>query len=164
MILLHIMGYLGADPETRFTPNGQKVTTLRVATKSRKGGQEETIWWRITVWGDQFDKMMTYFKKGSAIYVVAEMQKLSIYQDKSGQSQVSYEATAKSLHFPPFNDNKGEGGEQGGNSGGYNKQQSQNAAPSYGQDSAPSPYASQRTQEGGRQDAFADQDEDSIPF
>jgi single-strand DNA-binding protein len=58
-----IAGHLGADPEVRFTSSGQKVTTLRVAAKARKGSKDETIWWKVTVWGEQFDKMMTYFKK-----------------------------------------------------------------------------------------------------
>lgn len=151
MILMHIMGYLGADPETRYTPSGQKVTTLRVATKSRKGGQEETIWWRITVWGDQFDKMLTHFKKGRGIYIVAEMQKLEIYQDKSGQPQISYEATARSLHFPPFNDK---------NEAEHNAGSKPSSNPSYGQEQ--SPYATQRVHE-GKSDAFVEEDE-SIPF
>lgn len=110
MVILHLMGHLGADPEMRYTPGGQKVWNLRLATKSRKGGQDETIWWRITIWGDQFDKMLGYFKKGSPIYVIAEMNKLETYTDKSGIAQVSYEATARSLHFPPFGDSKQEGG------------------------------------------------------
>jgi len=147
MILLHIMGFLGADPETRYTPSGQKVTTLRVATKTRKGGQEETVWWRLTVWGDQFDKMLVHFKKGSAIYAVGEMSKLEIYQDKSGQPQISYEATVRSLHFPPYSKSEGEGGAP--------RQQQQ----SYGQESN---YAAQRTE--GRADHFEQQDEDQIPF
>ena len=66
-----IAGHLGADPEVRFTSSGQKVTTLRVATRVRRGGKDkdETIWWRVTVWGEQFDKMIPYFKKGSPIIV-----------------------------------------------------------------------------------------------
>lgn len=99
MNLLHLMGFLGADPEERYTSNGQKVWTLRVATRSYKNGQNDTIWWRITVWGDSFDKILTQFKKGKPIYIVAEMNKLDIYTDKNGQPQVSYDATAKSIHF-----------------------------------------------------------------
>lgn len=157
MNLLHIMGYLGADPEMRYTPGGQKVTTLRVATKVRKGGQEETIWWRVTVWGDQFDKMLTYFKKGKAIYIVAEMNKLEIYQDKSGQPQISYEATARSLHFPPFNDrndNDQQAQGQQQQSGRYG------SSSAYGQE-APS-YQAKPHQ--GRNEEMEIHDEDPIPF
>jgi len=99
MNLLHLLGNLGADPEERFTSGGQKLWRLRLATRARKNGQDVTLWWNVTVWGDQFDKMMPYLKKGSPVYVVAEMTDLDIYTDKNGQSKVSYDATAKSLHF-----------------------------------------------------------------
>lgn len=101
MIVLQIMGNLGADPETRFTPSGQKVTSLRVACNSKKAGKEETIWWRVSVWGDRFDKMMTYLKKGSLIIAVGSMSKPEIYT-KEGVSQVSLNMTAEMLMFPPL--------------------------------------------------------------
>lgn len=102
MNTLYIAGHLGADPETRFTANGQKVTTLRVATKSRKSGKDETIWWRVTVWGDQFDKMLTYLKKGSSVMIFGEMHKPEIYTDKNGQPQASLSMTAFQVSFSPF--------------------------------------------------------------
>ena len=49
MIIVQIAGRLGRDPETRFTPSGLKVTNLTVATTVRKGGKEETVWWRVTM-------------------------------------------------------------------------------------------------------------------
>lgn len=122
MNILHLCGFLGADPEERHTPNGQKLWELRVATRAYKGGQEETIWWRLTVWGDQFDNIIRHFKKGKPIYAIAEMSKLGTYSDKSGQTQVSYEATVRSLHFLPMNDRQGDQQQQQG-AGGYNTQQ-----------------------------------------
>lgn len=101
MIVLQIMGNLGADPETRFTPSGQKVTSLRVACNSKKAGKEETIWWRVSVWGDRFDKMMTYLKKGSLVIAVGSMSKPEIYT-KDGNPQVSLNMTAEMLMFPPL--------------------------------------------------------------
>ena len=100
----HIMvaGHLGADPESRFTPSGQKVTTLRVAANQRRGGKEETIWWKITIWGEQFDKILPYFKKGSSIIVHGEMSKPEIYTDREGQPQVSLNITASQISFSPF--------------------------------------------------------------
>lgn len=98
-----IAGHLGADPEVRFTSSGQKVTTLRVAAKARKGSnKDETIWWKVTVWGEQFDKMMTYFKKGSSVIVMGELSKPEIFTDKEGKPQVSMNVTANNLMFSPF--------------------------------------------------------------
>lgn len=102
MNFLQIFGRLGADPETKFTANGQKVTTFRVACNVRKGGKDDTMWWRVTVWGDRFDKMMPYLKKGSAVIIMGAMSKPEIYVSRDGASQVSLEITAESIHFSPF--------------------------------------------------------------
>jgi single-strand DNA-binding protein len=138
MNFTHVAGHLGADPEERFTPSGQKVTTLRLATHSRKGGKDQTIWWKVTVWGDRFDKMMPYLKKGSAIMAAGEMNKPEIYTDKSGNPQISLELVASDIRFSPFG--KGE------------KSSSDN------QNTASSP------QQGNRQQEAEEFSEDEIPF
>jgi single-strand DNA-binding protein len=97
-----IAGHLGADPEVRFTSSGQKVTTLRVAARVRRSGKDETIWWRVTIWGEQFDKMMPYLKKGSPVIAVGEMNKPEIFTDREGRPQVSMSLTASDLLFSPF--------------------------------------------------------------
>lgn len=98
-----IAGHLGADPEVRFTSTGQKVTTLRVAARVRRGAKgDETIWWRVTIWGEQFDKMIPYFKKGSPIVVFGELNKPEIFTDRNGRPQVSMNITAQQLLFSPF--------------------------------------------------------------
>ena len=104
-----VAGHLGADPEVRFTKDGKKVTTLRVACNTRRSGQEETIWWRLTVWDDNFEKMITYLKKGSAIIAFGEMQKPQIYNDRNGSPQVSLDLTVHQLSFPPFGRGQTEG-------------------------------------------------------
>jgi single-strand DNA-binding protein len=106
-----IAGHLGADPEVRFTSSGQKVTTLRVAARVRKGAKDETIWWRVSVWGEQFDKMIPYFKKGSPIIVVGEMNKPEIFTDRDGRPQISMSMTAFNLMFSPFGRPDSSGGE-----------------------------------------------------
>jgi single-strand DNA-binding protein len=96
-----IAGHLGSDPEVKFTPSGRKVTTLRVAARTRKGGKDETIWWRVTVWGEQFDKIMPYFKKGSPIIVQGEID-LEVFTNREGKSQISAGITACNILFSPF--------------------------------------------------------------
>jgi single-strand DNA-binding protein len=106
-------GHLGSDPEVRFTSSGQKVTTLRVAAKVRKGGKDDTIWWKVTVWGEQFDKMMGYLKKGSPIMVMGELSKPEIFTDREGKPQASMNITATNLMFSPFgkSDSSGSSGQ-----------------------------------------------------
>ena len=96
-------GHLGSDPEVRFTSSGQKVTTLRVAARSRRGSNgDDTIWWRVTIWGEQFDKMIPYFKKGSPVVVFGELNKPEIFTDREGRPQISMNITAQNLSFSPF--------------------------------------------------------------
>ncbi|NBU62594.1 MAG: single-stranded DNA-binding protein [Chlamydiae bacterium] len=97
-----LAGRLGSDPETRFTPSGQKVTNFRFACSSKKGGKDETIWYRVTVWGDQYDKMLPYMKKGTALMIQGELHKPQIYTDKESKPQTSLEITASSISFSPF--------------------------------------------------------------
>jgi len=103
MNFVHIIGRLGKDPETRFTADGKKVTVLVVATNSRKGGQEETIWWRVSMWGDRWDKMVSHLSKGKPIMVGGEMKKPELYTDKNRQQQLgSIEINGDYLKFMPF--------------------------------------------------------------
>jgi len=102
MNLITIAGRLGADPEIRFTSSGQKVTTLRVATNTRKGQKDETIWWRVTVWGENFDKMISFLKKGSAVIIVGDLAKPEIFTDREGKPQISMNITASNIMFSPF--------------------------------------------------------------
>jgi len=113
MIFIQIAGHLGQDPEVRYTPSGQKVTNIRVATNIRRGGKEKTVWWRVTMWGDRFDKKLAYLKKGSPVMVWGEMGIPDIYQDRDGNPQTSFEVIAEHIAFSPFGA-KGEKGQDDG--------------------------------------------------
>ena len=113
MMIVQLAGHLGADPESRFTQSGQKVTTLRMAVNHRKGKEDITVWWRVTIWGDQFERMMPYVKKGSGLMVVGEMQAPDMYADRDGNQRISMECTALHLSFNPFGRSEKREGEQG---------------------------------------------------
>ncbi len=76
---LTIVGYLGRDPEMRFTPGGQAVTSLSVASSrnyTTNAGQkvDETTWFRVSVWGAQAESCNQYLKKGSAVLVIGRLR------------------------------------------------------------------------------------------
>lgn len=102
MIIVQVAGHLGADAETRVTPDGQKVSSLRVATNVRRSGRDETVWWRVSLWGDRWEKMLQYLTKGAGVIVIGEMQKPEIFQNRDGQSQVSLDIRADIVKFSPF--------------------------------------------------------------
>lgn len=140
-------GHLGSDPEVRFTSSGQKVTTLRVAARSRRGSNgDDTIWWRVTIWGEQFDKMIPYFKKGSPVVVFGELNKPEIFTDREGRPQISMNITAQNLSFSPF---------------GRPDKQQQVQNPSQGQNDMSNPVEEQQQQQQEDQKALTDEE---IPF
>jgi single-strand DNA-binding protein len=102
MIIVEIAGFLGADPEERFTATGKRVISLRVATRVRQGGRDETVWWRVNIWGDRYDKMLPYLKKGSSVIIIGEMGKPETYAAKDGTTQVSLTLSAEIIKFSPF--------------------------------------------------------------
>lgn len=102
MIIVEIAGFLGADPEERFTATGKRVISLRVATRVRQGGQDETVWWRVNIWGDRFDKMLPHLKKGSAVIIIGEMSKPETYTARDGAVQISLTLSAEMIKFSPF--------------------------------------------------------------
>lgn len=115
MNLIEIAGYLGSDAEERFTPNGKKVISFRMATRTRQGGKDETIWWKVNIWGDRFDKMVPYLRKGTAIIVLGEMNKPETYVDKEGKTQVVLTVNAEIVKFSPFG--KPDKGQESGSAG-----------------------------------------------
>lgn len=102
MIIVEIAGFLGTDAEERVTPNGKKVISLRVAAKVRHGGQEETVWWKVSIWNDRYEKMLPYLKKGSAVIVIGEMGKPETYTDKDGNIKTSLTMNGEIVKFSPF--------------------------------------------------------------
>lgn len=103
MNLIEVIGYLGADPEQRMTASGQKITTFRVSDRQKRGEREETIWWRITVWGNAYERLIPHLKKGSQVCVHGDIRKPEIYQDREGKSQISLELRAQIIRFIPGN-------------------------------------------------------------
>lgn len=151
-----VAGHLGNDPEVRFTPSGQKVVSFRVASNTRKGANMETTWWKITVWGTQFDNMIKHLKKGSPIMVMGELSKPEIFTDKEGRPQISLNITAQSLSFSPFGKS-----EKTSQSGGF-EQSAQGTQEEYGASNEMNyGYYDQAAKGQGMSSHFA---EEEIPF
>ena len=69
-----IVGNVGRDPEMRYTPSGQAVTSFSVATNrqySNNNGEtvKETIWFRVSAWGKTGETCNQYLKKGSKVLI-----------------------------------------------------------------------------------------------
>lgn len=86
---VRIMGHLGQDQETKFTPNGVPVTNLSVATtRSYKAKPDDKDWTQVTTWHRVVawrvpEKMLEYLRKGNLVFVRGRMETRS-YEDKEG--------------------------------------------------------------------------------
>jgi single-strand DNA-binding protein len=83
-----LIGNLGADPELRYTPTGQALTSLRLATTEKfkdKSGtlQSRTEWHNVVCWGRLAEIAKDYLHKGSPVYIEGRIQYRS-YEDKDG--------------------------------------------------------------------------------
>jgi single-strand DNA-binding protein len=98
-----IVGYLGRDPDLRYTSQGTAVCNISVATtekrKSASGQSDEhTIWFRVTAWGRQAETAAEYLAKGRQVYVEGRLR-LEQYTDRDGNLRISPEVNASDIHF-----------------------------------------------------------------
>jgi single-strand DNA-binding protein len=112
-----IVGYLGQDPEMRYTASGQPVTHFSVATSRKWAGSDgqqhdETVWWRVTVWGRQAETCNQYLAKGRLVLVEgrisgdrvpqaggSEQIVPHIWQGQDGQPRAQFGITAQTVRF-----------------------------------------------------------------
>ncbi len=83
---VQLIGYLGKDPETRYTPSGKKVCSFRVAVtrrwKDKDNTQHEaTDWINIEAWGRLGEICQEYLGKGRLVYVEGRLQIDRVDQD-----------------------------------------------------------------------------------
>jgi single-strand DNA-binding protein len=98
-----VVGFLGRDPELRYTPQGTAVCKMSVATTERRKNaigesEEHTTWFRVTVWGRQAELANEYLGKGRQVYVEGRLR-LEEYADREGNPRISPEITATDIQF-----------------------------------------------------------------
>lgn len=92
-----LIGNLGKDAETRFTPSGTAVTNFSVATTRRIKDQQtgewkdETDWHNVVLW--RAENLANYLQKGKRIYVEGRLQTRS-WEDQSGNKRYTTEVVA----------------------------------------------------------------------
>lgn len=91
-----LVGNLGADPETRYLPNGNAVTNISVATseswKDKESGQQQdrTEWHRVVLFGKLAEIAGEYARKGSQVYLEGKLQTRK-WQGQDGQDRYTTE-------------------------------------------------------------------------
>jgi single-strand DNA-binding protein len=107
---LTLIGNLGKDPEMRYTPTGQAVTNLSLATNrtwNDASGQrvKETTWFRISVWGKMAESCNQYLRKGSKVLIEGRLNTdpatggPRIWTRQDGTAGATFEVTAEAVKF-----------------------------------------------------------------
>jgi single-strand DNA-binding protein len=105
-----IVGNVGRDPEMRYTPSGQAVTSFSVATNRQYTNNnaetvKETIWFRVSAWGKTGETCNQYLKKGSKVLVEGRLTAdpvtggPRIWQAQDGTNRASFEVSAQTVRF-----------------------------------------------------------------
>ena len=104
-----ITGNVGKQPEMRYTPSGQAVTSFSVAVnrkwKDDKGEHKETQWFRIATWGNLAEVCNQYVKQGMKVMVEGRLTcdpktgGPKIWTRQDGTAGASFELTAQSVEF-----------------------------------------------------------------
>jgi single-strand DNA-binding protein len=105
-----IAGNVGRDPEMRYTPSGQAVTSFSVAVNesyTNNSGEKvkKTIWFRVSAWGKQAEICNQYVKKGQMVLVEGRLTSDQatggprVWTGQDGQPRASFEISAGSVRF-----------------------------------------------------------------
>jgi single-strand DNA-binding protein len=116
-----IVGYLGRDPEMRYLPSGDPVTSFTVATtepgRTQEGQQqqpERTTWFRVSAFGRLAETCSQFLHKGSYVYLEGTLSQRE-YTDRDGVQRTSLDVRARDMRML---DRRGEGGMPGAEMGG----------------------------------------------
>jgi single-strand DNA-binding protein len=159
-----IVGNLGRDPETRYMPSGDAMTSIAVATtdswKDKTTGEkkEQTEWHRISFFGKLAEIAGQYLKKGSQVYIEGSLRTRK-YTDKDGVEKYSTEIKADTMQMLGSRQGMGGGGgmdDGGGYSSAPPARQNANAGAAAGSGGSSRPAARPAPN-------FSDMDDD-IPF
>ena len=98
-----LIGYLGADPEVRYTPSGSAVANFRMATTEqwtdKEGGkQEKTEWHKIVAWRKLGETCGEYLHKGSLVYIEGSLQTRD-WEDRDGNKRYTTEIVARRMQM-----------------------------------------------------------------
>ena len=98
-----LIGNLGSDPQIRYTPVGNAVANIRLATtniwKDRNDIlQEKTEWHQIVLFNRRAEIAAKYLKKGSKIYIEGSLHSRK-WQDSEGLDRYTTEVLANDLQF-----------------------------------------------------------------
>jgi len=99
---VQLIGRLGKDPESKYTPTGKKVAhfSLAISQRWKTSGEnkEYTEWVNIETWGRLGEVCQEYLKKGSLVYLEGRL-KTDKFEDKDGEIKYYTKVVAQLVQF-----------------------------------------------------------------
>ena len=123
MLKAVLIGNSGGDPDMRSSPDGRPFLRFNVASNGRtrnSAGEwvDETTWVRVTVFGQQAERLGQYLRKGSRVYVDGRLEARP-WTDQQNQVRAGLEVIANDVQFMSSRtDEERMGGEGAGGYGG----------------------------------------------
>lgn len=93
---VQLIGNLGQDPEMRYTPDGDPVTSFSVACDT--GKDKPATWVRVSCWRQLAELANEHLGKGKKVFVRGRVR-VSDYTDRDGEKRYSLDVTADVLRF-----------------------------------------------------------------
>jgi single-strand DNA-binding protein len=106
-----LVGNLGRDPELRYTPQGTPVCSFSMATNEKRKDktgemQDQTTWFKVTLWNRQAETAAQYLTKGKQVYIEGRLR-VEEWTDRDGKPRQTLEVQATEMHF--IGGSRGEG-------------------------------------------------------
>jgi len=93
-----LIGRLGGDPELRYMPNGNAVTSFSVASDNPRNGEKHTEWIRCSAFGKLAETANQYLSKGSQVYLEGPFH-TNEYETRDGDKRFSVEMIVNNMQF-----------------------------------------------------------------
>lgn len=103
---MFILGFVGRDPEERYTSGGKKVVSFPVAVSVMKNKEKMTVWYKVNCWDEKFSGIMPHIKKGNSLVIMGELNAPTTYQNKNGDIAIDLSINANSIDFCPISKNE----------------------------------------------------------
>jgi single-strand DNA-binding protein len=94
-----LVGRVGRDPETRYTPDGTPVVNLSVAEDRGFGDRKTTVWWRVACWRKTAETVQSYVHKGDLLLFEGRVLEPRVYTGRDGQQRASLEMNAEYMRI-----------------------------------------------------------------
>jgi single-strand DNA-binding protein len=97
-----VVGNLGADPELRYMPNGNPVTSFSICANERRGsGEDRTekqLWFKANVFGNSAEAVATHLKKGDPVYLEGRINP-ELWKGRDGETRLTMNINTSDVQF-----------------------------------------------------------------